>query len=238
MITNCFSVLSVVLLFVTVFLNGASSQCSKSDKEAYIQRTFGFECRVAVQAITRPAEILDGIDFDLACSTSCLGTYTKWLEDECGDRETAMLTRLSCMRNMDTAGGVISRCRLAFPDIADEVFSSTQQCVSVIQSPSDTCSLDCKVPLNDLIDKFGCCFLPLYNSTEAITRFLNTGYLDPTQASVLNLFQSSETLASCREEAVSPACTASPFAAHSNSATHKITFSIVVVLFVVSLLLF
>lgn len=217
----------VVLLLISISLNGAYSKCSLARKVVYVQNNFGSECQIAVLSIIQPDLPLDNINFNSACTSGCLGKYTIWLETECDDRSGAMLTRMSCLKNniIETSGNnIITRCRFSFPDVANDViFTSTQQCGAILQQPPVTCPRDCREPINSLIDNFGCCFLSLYNSSESVSSLLEEGFLDENRATVLNLFQMSGILETCRQEAIPPACDNEPFPSRSHSASLQTT---------------
>lgn len=194
-------------------LHGAASKCSQTDKDDYIATNLGIQCRSAVRSIVQVNNTqLSGIDYGLACSTGCMGKYKDWLLNECMDIHAANVAQISCLKeNVTSPGNVIPRCRSFFPDVEVELFTSTTQCVSLLGQPNQQCQVNCKQPLNVLIDRFGCCFVSLYNNSDSIASLLEENFLDETRKGILDSFQMSGLLELCRDGSLPVACSSAPF---------------------------
>lgn len=198
----------VVAIFL-VFLNCVSSECSDQDKILFIEENLEPACQNAVQSILQANSQLDGVDFDSVCTTKCMGRYAEWLEHVCEDTDSGRLARIACLES-ETA----SRCRMYFPDVANKIlFIDTAQCAGPLFTSGSCTGLRsvCKAPLNTLIDTLGCCFLSLYNDTNAIASLEEKDFLTAQQSIILISFQKSEVLEECIDGDIPQACSSSLF---------------------------
>lgn len=194
-------------------LNRVSSSCTQQEKEEYIRNNLAPACQDAMLSdLLEKDARLDGVDFDLVCTTGCMGSYTDWLLTECNDTNTANLANTACFKSTNLRTHQVSRCRYFFPDIANQlVFEDTNQCAASLSPDSPNCISTCSQHLNNLIDTLGCCFQAIYNNSDVIASLSEEGFLGQSQQSVLTLFRMSELLESCREGAVPAACSGDPF---------------------------
>lgn len=201
------------LVVVIGMLTEASCSCSRQEKMDYVHNNLEPECRnvVALVALDKDPE-LNGLDFALACTSSCLGKYTSWLLAGCNDTFAAHLAQVACLESTDVRTNAISRCRQFFPDVAhDLVFVDTNPCGPFLSSDRINCVSGCSVPLNNLINTIGCCFQSIYNDSSVITSLAEEGFLAQSQHAVLTLFMMSDLLDTCREGAIPEACSGQPF---------------------------
>ena len=194
---------------ITIFflLNSVAAACNEDKRVSYL-RGLGSTCQNAIESIlSRSISPLSDANFDLACTSTCMGAYRSWLLRECDDTHTANVVVLACTTS-DT--NRLSWCRNFFPDIERmRVFESTTSCAANLLPNATTCSRDCEIPLRSLIRSFGCCFQSIYNSIDSIESLQYL--LEPSQATVLQLFQTSDILTQCNVGPVPEACQGNPF---------------------------
>lgn len=193
------------------FLNCVSSECSDQEKMRFIAEDLEPACQSSVQSILQVNSQLDGVDFDSACTTNCMGRYADWLENVCEDAYTGKVARIACLES-ETA----SRCRTYFPDVANKIlFIDTAQCAGPLFTSGSCTGLTarsgCRASLNTLIDTLGCCFLSLYNDTNAIASLKEKSFLTAQQSDILISFHMSEVLEECIDEDIPQVCSSSPF---------------------------
>ena len=193
------------------FLNRVSSECSDQEKMQFIEENLEPACQSAVLPILQVNSQQYMTDFDSACTSNCMGRYVDWLEDTCEDTGTGNLAHIACLES-----GAAARCRMYFPDVANKIlFVDTAQCAGPLFTSESCTGLTvrsvCKAPLNTLIDTLGCCFLSLYNDTNAIASLEEKGFLTEGQSAILISLQKSEVLEECIDGDIPQACSSSPF---------------------------
>lgn len=208
-------IVTIIALIASV-LTEASSSCNTQEKMDYIRNNFEPECRHAISLILVEKDPqLNGVDFDLACTSSCLGRYSSWLLSECNNTNAAHLAQIACLESTDATTHQVSRCRKFFPDVANElVFVDTSPCgafLSMERVNWVNCVTGCGVPLNTLIDTIGCCFQSIYNDSCVIASLAEEGFLGQSQRSVLTLFGMSDLLDTCRTGTIPEVCPGDPF---------------------------
>lgn len=193
--------------------HGVSSSCSRTEKVTYIRDNLEPECQSAVMSILLEENPeLNEVNFDLACTSRCMGKYENWLVRQCNGTNGETLAHIACLKSTIKITNEVSRCRHFFPDVANDiVFASTSQCGALFSSSRIICTSSCREPLNTLIDTLGCCYQSIYNNSGVITSLSEQQFLTSNQASVLTQFRMSELLETCRNEAVPNACNGDPF---------------------------
>ncbi len=225
--------LESLLVTLTLF-NSGLSKCTQLEKAEFIQSNLKPECQNKLDLILGVNSDLTALNPDSVCTSECLGKYENWLLLNCDDAKAAKVVRLSCLKDNTTKA--IRRCRYSFPDVTDlEIFHSTQ-CAALLQNPAGmvSCTIECKQQLDALIDRFGCCFQSVYNNNDSITSLFQEGFLDKIQEGILEQFEMSSLLESCREGNVPNACSGEPFslaASESSSGTTTYFCSIAYIIF-------
>lgn len=116
------NIIAVTFIIISL-LNTVSASCNNQQKVDYIRNNLEPVCQNALPAtlLEKGADLRE-VDFDLACTTSCLGNYASWLLAECNDPHAANLANISCLESMNLRTRVVSRCRNFFPDVAMSSF--------------------------------------------------------------------------------------------------------------------
>lgn len=207
---------ALLLSLCTATLAAHIELCPEDDKAEFISTQLDSACAGAltrlqfipppppnITAFTLPpfnlTEISDE-DLDIACQSSCRGSYSTWLRTNCNDIYTARSIDAMCENTAGTSNVLGSRCRFGFPDGIDARlifrnvftrcnFSMPNACVAETQTGDNSQRGDeiCAA-FRALSDIYGCCFNSLYNNSE----FVN--YLSGSTTRVLNDFMAEVTL--------------------------------------------
>lgn len=200
----------IVVVVVTCLARLSDATCNSAEEEAF-KRTLEPECRenlaLGSDHLTDPS-LLDSI-----CTSSCLGRYAQWLRQTCHNDNKAWFLRAACLKQVDKEEN--KRCRLFFPDKVN--ISTTRQCAALFRNDL-TCGLDCRDPLQGLVDQLGCCFLTIYNNTNVIDGIWEQRLLTGIEYNALKDFQNFNVLSRCITNSPQT-CSGSPFPAVSLSST-------------------
>lgn len=182
------------MLVMFCLLHGTMSECEETQN---IRERLGAECRSKLHLLRYDSSLDTNTNvlFDSACTTECLGKYASLLITECNDTHRANLIKISCLKtNATNSQSTVSRCRYLLPDLEiNLLLQSIRECPQFLgMGTGDTlCPRNCRVPANDIINTFGCCYSSIYNNSNIISSLEAVGFLNSTQVSAITQFQSS-----------------------------------------------
>lgn len=190
-------ILTLVSLLVVA---GASQTCTSEEIATYKNNNLSSKCSVALNDVSVKG-LLHRQKFNIpsesslveVCQQSCGGLYSSWLSNTCKDNSAARIVQATCLFTSNTSpnGG---RCRHLFPDVTDIRTNFIQfydKCEPILPRRSQTCYRGCAEVLMSIVSHLGCCYQSLYNNTEFVNGFKNSGLINDTiAAGILNMGRS------------------------------------------------